>query len=159
MTPLVTVREDKPGLPPVLLGVALFFLPPLGLYLLWNHPVYGKRKEWWIGACTWSLLWLGGVMRKQEQSKWNDAMPMKAVREPAEKVQPNKADKESKLAEMRSRVRVGMSRQEVEKALGPPEARHDLGESRFNLPDEQWTYLDDSLGVNFRKGRVWLIQP
>lgn len=159
MTPMVHVREDKPHLSPLVIGIAVVFLPPLGLYLLWKHPVLGKHKEWWIGAGVWSLLWLGGVMQKQEPSVRNEPESNMAVKRHDKEATPKKSGSGSRLADMRARVSVGMSKQEVEKLLGPPEEKHDLGESQFELPDEQWTYLNDSLGINFRKGRVWLIQP
>lgn len=36
---------------------AIIFFPPLGLVLLWRHPVLGKQRNWWIAACAWGLLW------------------------------------------------------------------------------------------------------
>lgn len=48
-------NEKAEGLDPSLVGLAIFFLPPLGLYLLWRHPVLKHRTKWWVSACGWLL--------------------------------------------------------------------------------------------------------
>jgi hypothetical protein len=61
--------KNEEGLEPFLVGLAIFFLPPWGLYLLWRHPVLKHRTKWWWGACGWLLLWLyGGVFDEGDKT-------------------------------------------------------------------------------------------
>jgi len=47
--------KKEESLDPFLVGLAIFFVAPLGLYLLWRHPVLKHRTKWWLCACGWLL--------------------------------------------------------------------------------------------------------
>jgi uncharacterized tellurite resistance protein B-like protein len=127
----------------VALAIALLF--PLGLYWLWKHPTLSKSKTWWGGAVAYVALvsLLGG---SRDKTAGEQASPQ------------SRNASISKLEQMRGRVQIGMSRKEVEKAIGRPKAKHKMPNT-LGLPDEQWTYLNDKLGVNFRDGVVVFIIP
>lgn len=44
-------------LAPMWVGVAITFLPPLGIFLLWKHPTLRSRGVWWKAAYAWTALW------------------------------------------------------------------------------------------------------
>lgn len=48
----------KEPLAPVWVGVAIALLPPLGIFLLWKHPVLSKSDAWRKSAYAWGALWL-----------------------------------------------------------------------------------------------------
>jgi len=49
------LSKKQPALDPFLVGLAIFFVAPWGLYLLWRHPVLKHRTKWWVSACGWLL--------------------------------------------------------------------------------------------------------
>jgi hypothetical protein len=62
-------QQKQEGLDPFLVGLAIFFLAPLGLYLLWRHPVLKHQTKWWLCACGWILfLLIVGIFDEDEQS-------------------------------------------------------------------------------------------
>lgn len=53
------------GIPPIVVGLAIVFLLPVGLYLLWTHPTLGSNRRWWTAACSLLLLLVAmGVFSK-----------------------------------------------------------------------------------------------
>lgn len=48
---------------------SLLIFPPIGLFLLWRHPVLGKQRNWWVGACIWGLLWLVGNINREQPNE------------------------------------------------------------------------------------------
>ncbi|HEU5119192.1 MAG TPA: hypothetical protein VFT74_21560, partial [Isosphaeraceae bacterium] len=40
----------------VIVGLAIFLFFPVGLYLLWRHPVLGHSKKWWWAGGAWGFL-------------------------------------------------------------------------------------------------------
>jgi hypothetical protein len=62
-------QQKQEGLEPFLVGLAIFFLAPWGLYLLWRHPVLKHSTKWWLCACGWILfLLIVGIFDEDEQS-------------------------------------------------------------------------------------------
>lgn len=52
--------QHEPGakaLAPLWVGVAILLLPPLGIYLLWKHPVLGNSPVWRKAAYAWCAVW------------------------------------------------------------------------------------------------------
>ena len=62
----------KSPIKPLWVGVALFVLPPLGLYLLWKHPVLSSRRPWWIAGCVWGVIWLTSAFTPSETKEAED---------------------------------------------------------------------------------------
>jgi hypothetical protein len=54
------------GLNPLWVGLAIFLFFPLGLYLLWMHPVLSRNKAWWWVGGGWSLIVLIAAMNGEE---------------------------------------------------------------------------------------------
>lgn len=46
------------SLAPFWVGAAIFLLPPLGIFLLWRHPVLGRSEGWKKAAYAWGGIWL-----------------------------------------------------------------------------------------------------
>jgi hypothetical protein len=69
--------QQKQPLPPLLVGIAIALLPPLGIYLLWNHPVLKTSSAWRKGAYAWGGLWLlfqiGNFFSGPDEKKPNPA--------------------------------------------------------------------------------------
>jgi len=62
-------QQKQEGLDPFLVGLAIFFVAPWGLYLLWRHPVLKHQTKWWVTACGWILfLLIVGIFDEDEQS-------------------------------------------------------------------------------------------
>jgi hypothetical protein len=53
---------------PILLAVVLFFFWPVGLFLLWIHPRFGRSKAWWWIGGVWSFFMFIGWMNKKPKS-------------------------------------------------------------------------------------------
>ena len=51
-----TFRGSRISKSPLVVGLAIFCFFPLGIYLLWRHPVLGRNKAWWWTGGVWSLL-------------------------------------------------------------------------------------------------------
>lgn len=51
-----TFRGSRLSESPVVVGLAIILIFPVGLYLLWKHPVLGRRRTWWWAGGTWGLL-------------------------------------------------------------------------------------------------------
>lgn len=63
-------------LAPVWVGVALLFLPPLGLFLLWKQPTLRTRTMWWKAAYAWTALWTIGQVGNALSAKKPTAPPV-----------------------------------------------------------------------------------
>jgi hypothetical protein len=55
-------QATKPPLSTQVVGLAMFLFFPVGLYLLWKHPVLGRNKTWWWVGGVWSFLVLMAAM-------------------------------------------------------------------------------------------------
>lgn len=53
-----SAAATKEPLSPLWVGVAIALLPPLGIYLLWRHPVLSKSDGWKKVAYAWCGIWL-----------------------------------------------------------------------------------------------------
>jgi hypothetical protein len=45
------------ALAPLWVALAIFLLPPLGIYLLWKHPALGQSGVWRKAAYAWCAVW------------------------------------------------------------------------------------------------------
>jgi hypothetical protein len=59
------------GIPPVVVGVAMAIMPPLGFFLLWNHPTLGTNRKWWTAASVYLvfLLFIGKPVRTANERR------------------------------------------------------------------------------------------
>ena len=72
-SPTRASSKKEQGLDPFLVGLAIFFVAPLGLYLLWRHPVLKHRTKWWLSACGWLLfLVVVGASSDENNSRSGD---------------------------------------------------------------------------------------
>lgn len=62
-------------LAPVWVGVALLFLPPIGLFLLWKQPTLRTRTMWWKAAYAWTALWTIGQVGNALSAKSRPRRP------------------------------------------------------------------------------------
>ena len=51
-----TFRGLKVSNSPLVIALAIFLFFPLGLFLLWRHPVLAPSKKWWLTGCAWGLI-------------------------------------------------------------------------------------------------------
>lgn len=51
-------QATKTPLAPMAVGLAIFFFFPVGLYLLYKHPVLSRNRGWWWAGGIWSFLML-----------------------------------------------------------------------------------------------------
>jgi len=69
--------NGKPPLAPLWVGLAIALFPPLGIYLLWNHPVLKSSSGWRKTAYAWGGLWvliqIGNLFSGPDEKKPNPA--------------------------------------------------------------------------------------
>lgn len=75
--------KKEEGLDPFLVGLAIFFVAPWGLYLLWRHPVLKHRPKWWLCACGWLLLLVISAIFDEEKQSDSGATATSTTRTPA----------------------------------------------------------------------------
>lgn len=51
-----TLRGSRLSKSPLVVGLAIFLFFPMGLYLLWKHPVLVRNKKWWWAGGMWGLI-------------------------------------------------------------------------------------------------------
>lgn len=58
MTASTPTAVQNTPLAPIWVGTAIMVFFPVGLYLLWKHPVLGRSKAWWYAGIAWSVLYV-----------------------------------------------------------------------------------------------------
>lgn len=113
---------------------SIIFFPPLGLILLWRHPVLGKQRNWWIGACVWGLLWVVNLNREAQNTNSAPESGSSAITN-------KNTGKMFSASEMKAlykkakTLRLGMSEQEVLSLLGTPTKTSHTDYSKIDVPD------------------------
>jgi hypothetical protein len=68
-------RTPASGMSPTLVGLAIVFFFPAGLFLLWRHPTLSRSRTWWWVGGIWSLLALGAAINGGRDKKSPAATP------------------------------------------------------------------------------------
>jgi len=104
----VSTKEIQPelasqgeGIKPLYVGLATFFLPPLGLILLWRHPTLSRNKTWWWVGGVWCAFFVLAAMNGDKDKKPSADAPATAQASadspaPAKETPSKTEDKESK---------------------------------------------------------------
>lgn len=86
-----TFRGFKFSNSPLVIALTIFLFFPLGLYLLWKHPVLGRSRKWWWTGRVWGLIaglaFIGFVqerMRIDEKGARSKADSLSATAAPEE---------------------------------------------------------------------------
>jgi hypothetical protein len=81
------------GIPPIVVGLAIVFLMPVGLYLLWTHPTLGSNRRWWTAACSLLLLIL--AMGLFSKNPYGSNSPRRSAESQSSSSASSKVDKNS----------------------------------------------------------------
>lgn len=68
-------QASKKPIAPMLVGLAMFLFFPLGLYLLWKHPILGRNAKWWASGIAWAcmVVLFSGRAEKEQSSQPSEA--------------------------------------------------------------------------------------
>ncbi len=120
---------------PRIVGLLIFFWPPLGFYLLWKHPTWQKPTKWIVTGCYAALVIVACAFSEKDKPnrsvEYAAPLPRSAAA-PSPPPEPKPARGEAfdkKYEALVYRIQPGMTQQHVEDCLGPAdETKHtDIG--------------------------------
>lgn len=107
-------------LAPVWVAVAIVLLPPLGIYLLWKHPVLRHRDRWRRAAYAWTAFWcvaqVGNLFRNDTEAPRLPDAAADAGRQSSSSGTMSKAEFEKEYREMCKMAGEPFNRQLFEEA-------------------------------------------
>ncbi len=139
-------QNPSKALSPVIVGLAMFLFFPVGLYLLWRHPMLGKNRTWWGMGIAWAcmVMLMGSMEDPQEQKPSVSHQQEEAASQPrswSEKGGTNGGsgktfpDKEMEnLYRKAFSLRLGMSENDVFRIMGSPTKREAFNPANHVLP-------------------------
>ena len=107
----------------VVVIASIVFFPPVGLFLLWRHPVLARQRHWWIGACLWSLLWVLNLSRMESSTAGTFPGKQSATSDKNGRSAKGRFFSQSEmevLCERAAQLQLGATRGEVLALLGVP---------------------------------------